>query len=235
MALFKGSIVNEISGKLGGNVFAHNAGGQYVRQFRVPTNPNTSRQVQRRNAMAQASVGWRDVLTLGQRDAWNAIAGTITRTNRLGDPITLNGQQAYIRAATVAQLIGEAIPATAPSVTGETELGTIAGAVISAASATQAVLPIGATPPWAASDDGRLVAFISPNVSPAINFYRGPYAYAGVVDGDGTTAVNLATFDWTSLGTPPANNVTGLKRFIRVYAYLEGRLSAELQIAAIAS
>lgn len=48
-------ILGELSGKLAGLVFAHNRGGQYVRQFTMPVNPNTQAQRDARASFGAAA------------------------------------------------------------------------------------------------------------------------------------------------------------------------------------
>lgn len=55
MALIRGgSPLGELSGKMGGLVFARNKGGAYVRQYVAPVNPNTVAQVNARAAFASS-------------------------------------------------------------------------------------------------------------------------------------------------------------------------------------
>lgn len=223
MALIKGGLISEASGKLGGIVFAHNSGGQYVRQFRVPTNPNTAAQQRARQDFGQASIRWRDTLTAAQRAAWNAIAPTITAKNALGDTIQLNGQQAYVRASTIAALLNLPDPAAAPAETGETPLGAITIADFENGLVT---LDIDGTPPWAADANGRFLFFLGQQRSVATNFYKGPFRYAAAQAGN-STPVDQAQF-------MPLMTVGG-KYFIRCFAYLGGRLSQAEIISGVAS
>lgn len=219
MALIKGSLIAEASGKMGGVVFARNSGGQYVRNFRVPTNPNTTLQQARRNAFGQASIRWRDVLTPAQRAAWDAIAPTITASNALGDPITLNGQQAYVRAASVAAILGITDPVTAPGDTGETPLGTLE---IDTVATNQLDMILTGAPAWAANANGRLLMYLGRQVSAATNFYRGPFQYRAAQAGNATPVVG-PTFTLDPAIT------SGGRYFVRFQAYLEGRLSQEFK------
>lgn len=223
MALIKGGLISEASGKLGGIVFAHNSGGQYVRQFRVPTNPNTAAQQRARQDFGQASIRWRDTLTAAQRAAWDAIAPTITATNALGDTIQLNGQQAYVRASTIAALVGLADPAAAPAATGETPLGSLEIGDFENGLVT---IGIGAAPPWAASANGRLLVFLGQQRSVATNFYKGPFRYLASQSGNATPVTSA---EYSPLLTP------GGKYFLRTVAYLDGRISQSEILSGIAS
>lgn len=98
MALVKyGGGIAQMSGKLGGNVYARNSGGNYVRTFTSPINPNTDRQVLVRAVLAFLTTRWSDTLTEVQRTAWNLYAASVTVLNRLGESIHISGFNHYIR------------------------------------------------------------------------------------------------------------------------------------------
>lgn len=50
-----GSMIGELSGKLGGNVFARNKAGAYIRQYVIPVDPNTQAQANARVAFGTSS------------------------------------------------------------------------------------------------------------------------------------------------------------------------------------
>lgn len=98
MALVKygGGIVS-MSGKMAGNVHARNKGGDYIRSWKKPINPNSARQQAVRAALAFCTDRWAQTLTAAQRLAWNVYAAGVAMTNRLGDTIHLSGFNHYIR------------------------------------------------------------------------------------------------------------------------------------------
>lgn len=89
MAIFK-SILGTVSGKSGNLIFSRNKGGQYIKEFKVPTNPKTSLQIAVRQIRSQTSKAWA-ALEQSVKDRWNSFAETNPVTNRLGDPIYLSG------------------------------------------------------------------------------------------------------------------------------------------------
>jgi len=93
---FGGGII-QISGKLGGNIFSRNKGGNYVRGFTNPINPNTGLQVAVRASLAQLTDRWSNTLTAANRTAWNLYAASVTVTNRLGESVNISGFNHYIR------------------------------------------------------------------------------------------------------------------------------------------
>jgi hypothetical protein len=89
-----GGGVSLASGKVGGTVYSRNKGGAYSRNWVVPTNPQTSKQEDQRNLLAQKSAAWR-TLTDSQRTSWESWANDNPILDRVGNSIVLTGAQAY--------------------------------------------------------------------------------------------------------------------------------------------
>src|SRR3990172_240387 len=89
-----GSIVTDGRGKLGGQVYSKNRGGNYVRNNAVPSNPQTSFQMASRGILTSLSQGWSG-LSQADRDAWNASTEGFQRTNAFGDLKRLSGKNLY--------------------------------------------------------------------------------------------------------------------------------------------
>lgn len=96
MAIFK-SILGTVSGKSGNIIFSRNKGGQYFKEFKVPTNPATALQIAVRQIRSQTSKAWA-ALSQSTKDRWNSFAEDNPITNRLGDPIYLSGFGWYQKA-----------------------------------------------------------------------------------------------------------------------------------------
>ena len=95
MALIKTTaIVDSISGKLNGTVFAKNKGGAYMRSKSTVSNPNTQAQSAVRAVFSSISQTWRD-LTEEEQKAWIDQAPNYPYTNRLGDSKTLTGKALF--------------------------------------------------------------------------------------------------------------------------------------------
>lgn len=91
MALIKlTAIVDNISGKLNGTVFARNKGGHYMRSKSNPTNPRSTFQTEMRARFGSIASIWR-TLPQGVRNAWDNIASDFPYQNRLGDTKILSG------------------------------------------------------------------------------------------------------------------------------------------------
>lgn len=95
MAKIKTSaLVADIKGTVGGNVFASNKGGNYVRRYKKPTNANTSSQQVVRNTFGAMAGEWR-VLTDEQRQSWNEGAVNFPYQDTLGETRVYSGQQLF--------------------------------------------------------------------------------------------------------------------------------------------
>lgn len=94
MALIQSNILSRISGKLNGSVFARNTSGNYVRNSTKPINPRTNKQLEVRKRFTNVAAAWRSLNELQQTD-WIAAATTYPYVNRIGEPITLSGQQLF--------------------------------------------------------------------------------------------------------------------------------------------
>ena len=220
--LFKGTLITQASGSLGGVVFSHNAGGTYIRARVTPTNPNSAQQIAVRNAVAFLANFWNNGLTLAQRAIWNTYAENVTVTNRIGDQVFISGLAQYVR-SNVSRIqanldrvddgpgvfnIGSFSPVEIRNFSEATQLGEIA---------FRSALPDDA---WANEVGGFLWVFISRPQNPSINFFRGPYRLVAVVVGDPVPPVSPILIN------APFPFIAGAKIFGRVITGLaDGRLA----------
>lgn len=93
MALIK-AYLGDLSGKIGGTVFAKTRAGSIARRWAQSVKPSTQAQIDVRTSMTAASAAWRS-LTGSQRSAWENIATAVVNKNRLGETIAISGQQLY--------------------------------------------------------------------------------------------------------------------------------------------
>lgn len=89
-----GGGVTDIRGSIGGTTYSRNRNGAYARARTSPVNPNTAKQTNIRERFGFLATQWSQ-LTAAQRLAWDTLGSQIIRLNRLGQPYTLSGQQAY--------------------------------------------------------------------------------------------------------------------------------------------
>jgi len=107
MAIFK-SILGTVSGKSGNLIFSRNKGGQYLKEYKKPTNPKTPLQTAVRQIRSQTSKAWAG-LDEDIKNEWNSFAEDNPILNRLGDPIYLSGFGWYQKASFNYVNIGESL------------------------------------------------------------------------------------------------------------------------------
>lgn len=104
-----GSMIGELSGKLGGSVFARNRGGAYIRQYVIPVDPRTGAQVSARSNFGLASSTYH-ALNDSTKALWSNFASNVfnPKTGQMGVP---SGFNAYVSLNTVVNTIKN-IPST---------------------------------------------------------------------------------------------------------------------------
>lgn len=184
-----GSGVASISGSIGGTTFSRNRGGAYMRTRAVPTNPNTAQQQAVRSLVAQLAALWTNVLTAAQRTSWETYAENVLLPNALGQQINIGAVAHYIRSNVTrlqAGLTGLTRIDDAPVVF---NLGDYTAPTVVSATGSSDVVSVGFdnTDEWANEDGAAMLWFGSRAKGAAINYFKGPYRYAGSVEGDAVT------------------------------------------------
>lgn len=217
--LIKSALITSASGSIGGLTASHNRGGQYFRARAIPTNPNSEAQVAVRTAMANLVARWKDVLTVGQRDAWRTYAENTVVTNPVGDIVTMTGQNAYLRGNVARVRAGLSPIDDGPTTFGLPDLNPVEYQALAPASG---ILTFDDSQAWVNNPAAALIVQLGPPVSPAINFFAGPFRLAGSVLGDsGSPPTSPASID------PPEGVAEGQKIFARASLVdAEGRLSS---------
>lgn len=109
MALIRFSnLVNDIRGAAGGNVFARNRSGAYVRNRTTPINPQSLPQMAARGLFGILAQQWR-TLTQSQRDAWADMAPNYPYLNKLGEERIYSGEQLFIKLNRNLQAAGQTV------------------------------------------------------------------------------------------------------------------------------
>lgn len=221
---FKGTIIGEASGSLASMVFAHNRGGQYIRQRTIPTNPNTTYQQEIRSLVSQLTSAWYNVLTEDQRMLWDAYALAVPLLDPLGESRNVGGLGMYIR-GNVARL--QANPTDLPRVDdGPTNynLGEFSNPGITSITATTGImiLTFTAGDAWVSEEGAAMLIYGSRGVNASRNHFKGPYRFAQAILGatptPPTSPVNV---------TMPFPLVAGQKAYIRVVVVrADGRVSS---------
>lgn len=206
------------SGSYAGVTASRNRFGQYIRTRAIPVNPSSSFQNTVRARLATNSAAWR-ALTAVQRAGWNDLAGSMPRTDSLGQAYTPTGFGAYVGVNNNNVAAGNAVVSDAPAVVTPAAL-TIGTITLTAAAFTVAYtttpLPAGA----------RCFAYVSPQVS-AGRAFNGDWRLLQVSAAAAASPVNLFAAYQARLGTP----VVGNRVFIRLECYQTGFRS----VAAVSS
>lgn len=180
MKFTSGHIV-QASGSVGGLVYSHNRYGNYVRAKATPVNPGTARQTAVRSVFASLAEAWRDILTPAERVAWGTYALNTPIVDRLGRSQTLTGLNWYIACNSLRLQASLTRVDTAPALFGLADL--TAPVFTFDASSTQVSTVFTNTDEWAGEVGGALLIFASAPKGPAINFFKGPFKYLGLIAG----------------------------------------------------
>lgn len=179
---FGGGVI-QMSGSIGGNTFARNRYGNYVRARTKPINPNSANQVQVRSALSSLTSRWSQTLTAVQRTAWNLYANSVSMLNRLGEAIFLSGFNHYIRSNSTLQRHGKPIiddgptlfelPAKDPTFN------------ISASEAAQTIeVTFDVNMDWVSEDGAVMWVYHGQPQNAQRNFFDGPWRISHVMDGN---------------------------------------------------
>ncbi len=214
------SILADASGALGGLVASHNRGGQYLRARVVPTNPSSGPQVEIRTIFGNLASAWQTI-TKVQQDAWSTYAINVPVTDSMGDPLTLTGQQMYVRCNTARIQAGLSRVDDGPTVFSLDSLSPVV--IAPTAAADLYTVTFEATDAWVDEDDAGLLIYGSRELADTINFFKGPYRFQGIIEGDATTAPTSPDVSITSVFALTEGNVI-YNRALSVRA--DGRISA---------
>lgn len=101
-----GSIVADIRGKVGSEIYSRNRGGSYVKGAVSPTQPNTTLQTDARAVMAQAVNDWQS-LSDQERALWDAFASTQNNVSTGLGSKRDSGYTIYVRRKMVSIYFGD--------------------------------------------------------------------------------------------------------------------------------
>lgn len=218
MALLKSTIFAQMSGSIAGTVYSHNAGGMYARTRSIPVNPASSAQTLIRNGLSESVWSWLNTLTNLQRIGWDLYAKNTPITNRLGDVTHLTALASFIKLNAFRKYLGSAMRTDPPGLYGVGAPITLTTQTLDASTNLVTTDTVTLADPGGLTGDQLFGIWISPAVTVATNFYKGPWKFLGPVPGDSITGFS---------DTPPFTLVVGAQHFMR-YRYHDdvGRLSA---------
>lgn len=217
---YNSALISAGSGSTGGLTASTNRGGSYFRKRVVPVNPNTTSQQAVRSALSLIAGKWNNVLTSAQRGAWDTYSLNVPIPDALGAPRNVGGVGMYVRSNVPRINAGLAQVTDAPTVF---DLGEYTAPVVGVidASASTLLLAFTSTDPWASEVGSSMLVQISRGNNPSTNYFKGPYRFAGKINGAASPPTSPATL------TVPFVVATGQKVFIEVkVTRADGRLSA---------
>ena len=208
------------SGSYQGLTSSRNRFGQYVRTRATPVNPNSTAQGLVRARLSANAAAWR-TLTGAQREGWDSLGNSLSRTDSLGQTYTLTGFQMYVSVNNLKALAGDASVADAPALTTPS---TILTATITL---TAAALSIAYTPtPMPAAT--RLIVFASPQRSAGRQF-EADLRFVQVTAAAAASPVNAYAAYVAKFGVP----VVGNRVFFSLVSYSAGFESGPLSTSAV--
>lgn len=182
---FKSSLVTQISGSVGGLTGSHNQGGMYFRARSIPVNPNTVQQQAVRNFLSQCATAWLGTLTAAQRAAWETYAANVPLVDALGEPRHTTGIAHYIRSNVPRLQAGLPRVDAGPTIFALPTFNTLSFSVDAANDEIDVVFDD--TEAWVDEDDCGLLIYCSRPQGATINYWKGPYRYADMIEGNSVT------------------------------------------------
>lgn len=223
-----GGLISDGRGSVGGLTFARNASGAYVRQRTMPINPNSPRQAQVRANQSLISALWLDSATASQRIEWETFAKNVSSKNKLGEDINPSGFNRFVQSNMVAENAGLPRFIDGPSLFSlPAQDNTVEVAVSEGSQELSVTFDEGRD--WIDLDGAGMLVYMGIPVNPTINFFAGPYRFAGIIKGDSITApTSPATI------AVPFPVVEGQKIFSKTkIIFDDGRVSATFQVDSI--
>ena len=205
-----GPIVSDITGSVGEQTFARNAAGLYVRNRSGPADNTGDNRVACRTALAALAVAWSTTLTDTQRASWRRYARQHPRLNRFGQSCNTAGYNRFIAINFRRRRHDSTIPfLTAPT---SPPLWPPLCAITADDSADTVTIVIPPATYQTPNTGLELWAYLGQEQPPGVDFYAGPWSYAGR---------NLFTSSWTSnpwILSVAAGLTAGNKIWCKLYA-----------------
>ena len=221
MALVKyGGGVVGMAGKIAGNVYARNRYGQYARAWAKPTNPKTARQTAVRALASTLGDAWQATLDDAQRAAWRDYAAAVPMKNKLGETMNLSGFNHFYRSNSAILNAGLTLVEDGPTV-----LSLPAQDPTFAIAATAATGQIAVTfddaADWSTETGAALLLYIGAPQNSNIQFFGGPWKYAGKIIGVNPGGASSPSNVATPFALTAGQKVFAKARIVRA----DGRLS----------
>jgi hypothetical protein len=184
--LYLSHLISAASGKLNGLVASRNRGGSYMREYVIPVDPQTARQVDCRDALTELWQWWTVTMNAADRAAWEAYANTKQRDAKLGHTRTLPGWQAFCRQHYHKFQANEYFgntwdPGAAPPINPAT-FGMIP--TIAQSGADTMSFTFTDDNSWRLDQDNGFIVYLSDQQTQTRNFFKGPYKLAWQIAGN---------------------------------------------------
>lgn len=189
MAIFRiGGVASDVRGSIGGQTYSRNRTGAYIRNRTVPINPGSPFQSAVRALVAQLSNAWVTVLTADQRAAWDAYADAVHLPNSLGELRNVGGLGMYVRGNVARLQAAETGLTRVDDGPLDLTVGDYTPPQIDNASAAAGTFGVIFTPAdqWANESGSAMTVYASRPQNASVNYFKGPYRFAGVILGDDT-------------------------------------------------
>ena len=172
-----------------------------------------------RTIFGNLSTAWQ-TLTTNQRDAWTTYAINVPITDSQGDPLTLTGQQMYVRNNAARVQAGLPRIDDGPTIFSLDSLSPVK--IDPTAAADLYSIVFNDTDAWVTEGNAGLLIYGSRELADTINFFAGPYRFQGIIPGDVATPPTSPDTSITSLFALTEDNVI----FNRVQSLrADGRIS----------
>ncbi len=216
--LFTSPTIGAASGSLGGITASRNRFGQYFRVRAVPVQPNTQEQQDVKAAFGSLAIQWRSLPQI-RRDEWDLYGENTPMLNKLGQSILLTGMNHFVRSNTPRVVNGNTTVLAGPAVFGLPQLSPWSFTATAVGSVLDVLFD--SDDPWQDIDQAHMYLYIGKPVNDSILFYKGPFRFTDVIDGNSATPP-LTPFAATSVRPM----VAGQKIYLRATVSLaDGRLT----------
>lgn len=229
MALVKyGGGVTQMSGSIGGQTYARNRYGNYVRARTKPVNPNTAAQTRIRDIMAYLTEVWATIITPQQRADWGVYASNVAMKNKLGETINLSGFNHYIRSNSTRLFFYRFVVNVAPV---EFTLPEKDGTLTIDVDDTPQLITVAFKDalPWDNENGGKMFMRMGIPQNGQRNFYAGPWRLQYMFDGTAGGGVASPKTMTPVYTVAAGQRVWCIFRISRA----DGRLSEPWQVSAI--
>lgn len=189
-----GMMMTDASGKLGGQVFAKNRGGNYVRTKVTPSNPQSVAQMAVRGIFASISSRW-SALSEAQRATFNNFVSSYAKTDIFGDLRNPSGKSLFQRLNQNLLISGQAEIDVCVSPL-EVPFANIVSAIASVAGNSLEILSAGDTTGF------KLAVWATPKLSKGTTFVKNQLRQIAIEDGVPAEKIDVYAKYIEKFGTP---------------------------------